>query len=118
MLSRVRLFAAPWTRARQAPLFWDSPGKHPGVGCHFLPQGLFLRQGSGPRLLGLLHWQADSLPLGHLGSPSQSSARVYYISAHSLPTASCLTQETSPNLSHGLEGSVYTVAVGHTWHGF
>jgi len=27
-------------------------------------------QGSNPRLLHLLHWKADSLPLSHLGSPT------------------------------------------------
>ena len=31
-------------------------------------QGIFLIQGSNLRLLRLLHWQADSLPLSHLGS--------------------------------------------------
>ena len=31
--------------------------------------GTFLTQGSNPRLLCLLHWQVDSLPLCHLGSP-------------------------------------------------
>ena len=31
---------------------WDSPGKNPGVGCHFLLQGIFPTQGSNP---GLLH---------------------------------------------------------------
>ena len=44
---------------------WDFPGKNTGVGCHFLLQGIFLTQGSNPRLL---HWQADPLPLSHLGS--------------------------------------------------
>ena len=42
---------------------WDSPGKNPGVGCHFLLQGIFLTQGWNLRLL---HWQADSLSLNHL----------------------------------------------------
>ena len=37
-----------------------------GVGCHFLLQGILLIQGSNPHLL---HWQADSLPLSHQGSP-------------------------------------------------
>ena len=37
-----------------------------GVGCHALLQGVFLTQGWNP---SLLHWQADSLPLSHLGSP-------------------------------------------------
>ena len=27
---------------------WDSPGKNPGVGCHFLLQGIFLTQESNP----------------------------------------------------------------------
>ena len=36
------------------------------MGYHFLLQGIFLTQGSN---LHLLHWQANSLPLGHLGSP-------------------------------------------------
>ena len=44
---------------------WDSPGKNTGVGCHALFQGIFPTQGSNPCLL---HWQADSLPLSHLGS--------------------------------------------------
>ena len=39
------------------------------MGCHFLLQGIFLTQGSNPHLLHLLHQQADSLPLHHLGSP-------------------------------------------------
>ena len=42
------------------------PPKNPGVGCHFPLQGIFLTQGSNPHLL---HWQVDSLPLRHLGSP-------------------------------------------------
>ena len=36
---------------------------------HFLLQGIFPAQGSNLHLLCLLHWQADSLPLSHLGSP-------------------------------------------------
>ena len=39
----------------------DFPGKNTGVGCHFLPQGIFLTQGENPCLL---HWQEDSLPPG------------------------------------------------------
>ena len=42
---------------------WNSPGKKTGVCCPFLLQG------SSPLLLHLLHWQVDSLPLWHLGSP-------------------------------------------------
>ena len=46
---------------------WDSPDKNTGAGCYFLLQGIFPTQGSN---LCLLHWQADSLPLSHLGSLS------------------------------------------------
>ena len=49
---------------------WDFPGKKTGVGCHFLPQGIFLTQGSNPHFL---HWEVDSLVLSHEGSPGKSS---------------------------------------------
>ena len=45
---------------------WDFPGKNAGVNCHFFLQGIFSTQGSNPHFL---RWQADSLPLSHLGSP-------------------------------------------------
>ena len=48
------------------------PGKNTGAGCHFLLQGIFPTQGLNPCLLHLLHWQAGSLPLSHLGSPHTS----------------------------------------------
>ena len=48
---------------------WNSPGKDTVVGCQFLLQGIFLTSGSNPRLLSLLHWQADSLPLAPPGKP-------------------------------------------------
>ncbi len=35
-------------------------------GCHFLLEGIFPTQGSNSQLL---HWQVDSLPLSHQGSP-------------------------------------------------
>ena len=66
VLSRVKLFATLRTVARQTPLSMGFPGKNTGVGYHFLLQGIFLRQGSNSQLL---HWQADSLPLSHLGGP-------------------------------------------------
>ena len=68
MLSGVRLFVTPWTVAHLlCP--WNSPGNNTGVGWYFLLQGIFLTQGWNTILLHLLHWQADSLPLHHLGSP-------------------------------------------------
>ena len=53
-----------WQPCRVPP--WDSPGKNSAVSFHFLFQGIFLTQGLN---LHLLNWQADSLPLNHLGSP-------------------------------------------------
>ena len=46
-----------------------------GTCCHFLLQRIFLTQESNPHLLCLLHWQADSSPLCHLGSQQF----IYYI---------------------------------------
>ena len=43
---------------------WDFPGKNTGVCYHFLFQEIFPTQGWNPHLL---QWQADSLPLHHLG---------------------------------------------------
>ena len=68
LLSPVQLSAAPWTVAARFLCPWDFPGKNTGVGCHFLLQGVFPTQGLNLRLL---HWQVDSLPLSHQGSPPQ-----------------------------------------------
>ena len=68
LLSHVQLFCNPVNcKAFQPSLQWKFPGKNPGVGCHFLLQGIFLTQGSD---LCLPHWQKDSLPLSHQGSPT------------------------------------------------
>ena len=68
--SCVRLFVTLWTIVHQAPLSLGSPGKNTRVGCHAHLQGIFLTQISKPYVSHLLHWQADSLPLSHLGSPT------------------------------------------------
>ena len=78
-LSRVWLFATPWTVAYQASLsmgfsrqeYWSglpfpSPGKNTGVGSHFLLQGLFPIQGSN---LGLPHCRQILYHLSHHGKP-------------------------------------------------
>ena len=44
--SRVWLFATPWNAGYQAPLSRGFSGKNPGVGCHFLLQGIFPTQRS------------------------------------------------------------------------
>ena len=84
VLSRVQLFVIPWTEAHQASLSMEFPRQEswsrlpfppPGnlpTPRHFLLQEVFPTQGSNLCLLHLLHWQADSFPLRHLGSPSKS----------------------------------------------
>ena len=61
------------------------------VGCHALFQGIFPTQGLNPRLLHLLHWQADSLPLSHLGSPPRltpgiNKQRMRYLTKNKINT--------------------------------
>ena len=65
LLSRVRFYVTPWTVAFRLLCPQDSPGKNAGVGSHSLLQGIFPPQGTKLHLLYLLHWQVDSLPLGH-----------------------------------------------------
>ena len=65
----------------QAPLSTESPGKHTGVSCHFLLQGIFLTQGSNPGLLHckqILPFEPPGKPIG-IGIPSkiQSYMRTY-----------------------------------------
>ena len=55
---------------------YSLPGKNTGMGCHALLQGIFQTQGSNPRLLCLLHWQAGSLPLAPPGKPLINHHRV------------------------------------------
>ena len=47
---------------------WNFPGMNTGVVCHFLLQGILPTHGLNLNLSRLLHWQADSLPLYHLGN--------------------------------------------------
>ena len=66
-LSRVWLFATPWTVAHQALLSpWDFPGMNTRVGFRFLLQGIFPTQGSNP---GLLHCRQIPYHLSHQGNP-------------------------------------------------
>ena len=52
---------------------WDFPGKNPGVGCHFLLQGIFLTQESN---LGLLHCRQTPYQLSHEGTIKFSKEQV------------------------------------------
>ena len=52
--SRLTLLRPHGLQPARLPCPWDFPGKNIAVGCHFP---------------SLQHWQADSLPLNHQGSP-------------------------------------------------
>ena len=69
MPSRVNS-ATPGTLPSRLLCPRESPGKNAGVGCHFLLQRIFPTRESNSRLLHLLHWQMDSLPLVAPGKPT------------------------------------------------
>ena len=51
---------------------WDCPGKNTRVGCHALPRGNLLTQGSNPHLLHLLHC-SGFFPTEPLGKPRKQN---------------------------------------------
>ena len=61
VLSHLVVSDSLWLHGPARPLcLWDFPGKNTGMDCHFLPQGIFLSQGSNPSLLNcrriLYYW--------------------------------------------------------------
>ena len=86
-LSRVWLFATPWTIANMLLRPWDFPGKSTEVGCHFLLQGIFPTQGSNRALLHcrqMLHHLSHqgSLRVGDYSGPAQIIQENHSISRH------------------------------------
>ena len=82
---------------------WDFPGKNTGVRCHALLQGIFPTQGWNPCLLRLLHWQVDSLPRNHLGSPYPLTHLPIHPLTHSSiihPLLSTIHPPTPPTPAH------------------
>ena len=61
------------SKACEAHLFIEFSRQEYGCGLPFPPPGIFPTQGLNRHLLCLLHWQADSLPLSHLGIQPPSS---------------------------------------------
>ena len=85
-----QLFATPWTAVHQVSKSMGFFRQECWSGLHFLLQEIFPTQGLNPYLLHLLDWQADSLPLCHLGSPSTS------IQFSSVQLLSCLRSIVTP----------------------
>ena len=69
MLSRVQFFLTSWTVARQAPLSMELSRQEFWSGLPFPSPEDLPNPGTEPSLLCLLHWEAGSLALHHLGSP-------------------------------------------------
>ena len=89
-LSRVRLFATPWTVAYQAPLSMGFSRQEYWSG--FLLQGIFLTQGSN---WGLLHCRQILDQLSYQGSPTSLPEQLGSLCV--LVAQSCLTVQL-----HGL----------------
>ena len=69
LLHLAQLFVTLWTVACPASLPMRFSRQEYWSGLPFPPPEDLLNPGINLRLLHLLHWQADSLPLSHLGSP-------------------------------------------------
>ena len=70
LLSCAWLSATPRTVAHQALLSMGFSTQEYWSRLPLPSPGIFLTQGSNPRLMHLLNWQADALALCHLGSPA------------------------------------------------
>ena len=68
-LSRVRLFATPWTVTYQAPLSMGFSRQEYWSGLPCPPSGDLPNPGIKPRAPMAPTWQAHSLPLSQLGKP-------------------------------------------------
>ena len=69
VFSHVQLFEIPWTEAHQAPLSMEFSRHKYWSELPCPPPGDLPDPRIQPASLSLLHWQADSLLLHHLGSP-------------------------------------------------
>ena len=88
VLSHIQLFCDPMDYGLPGSSvmeFSKQECKNTGVGCHFLLQKIFPIPGWNPRLLNLLHWQRDSLPLVPRGKARHTSLRLLIPNSQSLP---------------------------------
>ena len=81
---------------------WNFKAKNTGVGCHFLLLGIFLTQ---ELYLHPLHWQADSLSLCYLGSPTNMD--MLYSAIPSCPTLCNTMYYSQAPLSTGFSSQEY-----------
>ena len=115
-LSRVRLFATPWTVAHQAPPPMGFSRQDTGGGCHFLLQGIFPTQGSNP---GHPTLQADALTSEPPGRPNPSKMVGVAIGHQKADTLKPYSQKTSQSnhMDHSLNSMKPSRAPGATQDG-
>ena len=101
-LSRVRLFAAPWTVAYQAPLSMGFSRQEYWSGLPFPSPGIFPTQGSN---LGLWHCRQTLLPSEPPGKPAAIHVLVSIIPQTPLPS----------RLPHSIEQSSLCYTVSPCW---
>ena len=86
-LSRVWLFATPWTAATRLLCPWDSPGKSTGVGCYCLLYlclyHIHMLSHSGPQYIVFHHWMIlyESLretQIDILAQPNNTQKKCYH----------------------------------------
>ena len=82
------------------------------LGCHFLLQKIFPTQGSN---LGLLHWQAPSLPLSLLGSPNSLPLLVFLMEKAMASHSSTLARKIPWTEEPGRLQSMGSLGVWHDW---
>ena len=76
-LSHIQLFVTPWIVAQQAPLSMKFSRQEYWSGLPFPVLGALPDPGTEPvSLESLMHWQAHSLPLRHLGNPLSGTYRL------------------------------------------
>ena len=98
MLSHFRqaqLCVTLWTVACQAALSMVLSRQEYLSGCHALLQGIFPTLGLNPHVLGLLHWQAGSLPPAPQGSPEGTYFNIIY----DKPTTNILNDGKTESIS-------------------
>ena len=81
---------------------WNFKGRNTGIGCHFLLLGIFLTQELN---LHLLHWQAHSLSLCCLGSPTNMD--MLYSTIQSCPALCNIMYYSQAPLSTGFSRQEY-----------
>ena len=108
-LRGVPLFVTPWCVAQKAPLSMGF-SKQEYWSCHILLPGISLTQRSNACLL---HWQADSLPLSHRGSPSDTQKVLKWRRAKRkkccIGSMRCLFNKTKNDLTERIRRTIFVL---------